>query len=160
MVSTLTSVHHIGVTVADLNRALGFWEPFLGVEARWRMVLDRPYLGQVTGYDGVRIDAAVIDLPGGGALELLAYLLDERGESHPETARPGNVHIGLATTRIEDDFARSVELGATPVSPTPVEITDGPNRGAKACYLRVPDGVTLELFQTPRAERDGQAVAP
>lgn len=147
MVRTLTAVHHIGATVADLDRALAFWQPFLGVEARWRTVLDRPYLGQVTGYADVRIDAAVIDLPGGGALELLDYAVAERGEPDPATARPGNVHVCLRTENIEEDFARAVELGATPVGEAPVEIAAGPNRGAKACYLRVPDGITVELFQ-------------
>ena len=70
---TANGVHHVGMSVADLDAALAFWERFLGVEARWRTVLDRPYLGRHLGYPGVRIDAAFVDLPGGIVLELLAY---------------------------------------------------------------------------------------
>ena len=28
----LAAIHHVGATVADLDRALAVWEPFLGVE--------------------------------------------------------------------------------------------------------------------------------
>ena len=70
------AVHHVGMSVADLDVALGFWQRFLGVEARWRTVLDRPYLGRHVGYPGVRIDAAFVDLPGGVVLELLDYDVD------------------------------------------------------------------------------------
>jgi hypothetical protein len=32
----------------------------------------------------------------------------------------------------------------------PVEIDHGPNVGARGAYLRIHDGVTLELFQPPK----------
>jgi hypothetical protein len=35
------------------------------------------------------------------------------------------------------------------LSPGPVPITAGINRGAQALYLRDPDGFTIELFQPP-----------
>jgi hypothetical protein len=28
-----------------------------------------------------------------------------------------------------------------------VDITEGMNKGGRACYLKDPDGITLELFQ-------------
>src|SRR5438045_1570746 len=73
-----TRVHHVGMSVEHLDDALAFWEPFLGTTARWRTTLDRPYLGRHVGYPGVRIEAAFVDLPGGGVLELLEYLVDGR----------------------------------------------------------------------------------
>ena len=76
---TATRVHHVGLTVASLDRALEFWEAFLGVERLWRMMLDRPYLGRHVGYPGVKIDAAFVPLPGGAILELLEYQLDGQG---------------------------------------------------------------------------------
>ncbi len=144
-------VHHIGITVRDVGRSLGFWRSFLGVEPRWRRVLDAPYLGLVTGYPGVEVDAAVIDLPGGQILEILNYLVDDKTPNPPETANPGNVHICVETEDIDASWERAVRSGAAPISPGPVEITHGPNKGVKACYLRDPDGITVELFQ-PAAE--------
>ena len=147
---TLESVHHIGVTVSDVDRALAFWEPFLGTAARWRRILDAPYLGRVTGYPEVRLDAAVVELPGGALLELLNYLVEDKRPNDPATAHPGNVHVCLLSEDIENDWSRAVALGAQPVSPGPVNITAGPNQGARGCYLRIHDGITLELFQTPK----------
>ncbi len=67
-VATASAVHHIGMSVASVDDALAFWESFLGIPARWRMTLDRPYLGNVVGIPGISIKAAFIDLPGGALL--------------------------------------------------------------------------------------------
>lgn len=151
MVSSPSSIHHVGATVADLDRALAFWEGFLGVEARWRRVLEAPYLGAVVGHPGVAIDAAVVDLPGGVLLELLDYRLADRGSPDPSTKRPGNVHLCMRSEDLEGDWRRAVACGAEPVSERPVDVTEGPNRGARAAYLRAHDGITLELFEPPPA---------
>ena len=150
----LRRVHHIGITVRDVGRSLEFWRSFLGIEPRWRQILDAPYLGRVTGYPGVEIDAAVIELPGGVILEILDYQVDGKAPNSPATANPGNVHICIETDDIDAMWERAVDSGATPVSPGPVEITAGPNTGVRACYLRDPDGITLELFN-PVARESG-----
>src|SRR5271168_820240 len=59
-----SAVHHIGVSVANLDDALAFWESWLGRRASWRTILDRPYLARHVGIAGVSIEAAFIDLPG------------------------------------------------------------------------------------------------
>jgi catechol 2,3-dioxygenase-like lactoylglutathione lyase family enzyme len=147
----VAGLHHVGASVADLGAALAFWEPFLGVQARFRGRLSRPYLGESVGYPGVEIDAGIVDLPGGGVLELLDYRLDDREQQGTgETKHPGNVHLCLAVTDVEAAWARAVQLGARPVRAAgPVEIDAGPNRGARVAYLRVHDGISLELFQVP-----------
>jgi catechol 2,3-dioxygenase-like lactoylglutathione lyase family enzyme len=144
---TSDRIHHVGMSVADLDVALAFWEPFLGVEARWRTVLDRPYLGRHVGYPGVEIEAAFVDLPGGGTLELLDYRVPK--ESLPDaTAKPGNSHLCLEVTDAASAWERAVACGARPlVEDGPVTVDGGPNEGARAAYLRIHDGITLELFQ-------------
>lgn len=145
----LDGIHHIGITVRDVDRSLAFWTSFLGVEASWRTLLDGDYLGGVTGYPGVNLDAAVVPLPGGGVLEILDYRRHAGQPNDDATANPGNVHICFGTSDIDVMRERAIAAGATPVSPGPTEVAIGPNAGAKACYLRDPDGITLELFQRP-----------
>lgn len=148
--ATATRVHHLGMSVASLDDALAFWEPLLGVEARWRTVLDRPYLGRHVGYPGVKIDAAFVDLPGGTVLELLAYRVDGTTQVPDATANPGNVHLCLEVEDAQATWERAVTLGARPIVPEgPIDVDGGPNRGARAAYLRIHDGITLELFQPP-----------
>jgi len=145
---TATRVHHIGISVASLDRALEFWEPFLGVERLWRMMLDRPYLGRHVGYPGVKIDAAFVPLPGGVILELLEYQVADKVQNPEATANPGNMHICLQVTNAQSAWERAVALGAKPVVPAgPIDIDGGPNKGGRAAYLRIHDGATLEMIQ-------------
>ena len=139
-----TGVHHIGMSVADLDAALAFWEPFLGV----------PYLGRHVGYPGIAIRAAFIDLPGGNTLELLDYQEPGKAQNAEATANPGNVHLCLAVGDADDVWRQAVACGARPiVAEGPVLIDAGPNEGAKAAYLRIHDGITLELFQPVQKEK-------
>jgi catechol 2,3-dioxygenase-like lactoylglutathione lyase family enzyme len=148
--SVASAVHHVGMSVADLDAALDFWQRFLGLEPRWRTVLDRPYLGRHLGYPGVQIDAALLDLPGGAVLELLAYRLSGSASNPEATANPGNVHLCLSVSDARAAWIRAVAAGARPVVPDgPVEVDAGPNQGARAAYLRIHDGISLELFQPP-----------
>ena len=152
-VSSLVSVQHIGMTIANLENALAFWEKFLGKPARWRTVLDRPYLSRVVGYPGVSIRAAFVDLPGGGVIELLDYhQVKDRVVNSDATANPGNVHLCLSVNDAGAAWAHAVSCGARPVSREgPVDIDGGPNQGARAAYFRIHDGITLELFQPAAA---------
>ena len=144
------AVHHIGMSVADLDAALAFWEAYLGAPARWRAVLDRPYLGRHVGYPGVSIEAAFLDLPGGLILELLEYRVAEKVANPEANANPGHVHLCLRVDDAASWWRRALGLGARPlVAEGPVEVDGGPNRGARAAYLRIHDGITLELFQPP-----------
>lgn len=153
-VATASAVHHVGVSVADLDQALAFWESFLGAPARWRTILDRPYLGSIVGIPGVSIKAAFVDLPGGVILELLDYQTAGKRTNPDATANPGNVHLCLAVEDASTAWRHAVACGARPVNPDgPVSIDGGPNIGARGAYLRIHDGVTLELFQRPRRDR-------
>jgi catechol 2,3-dioxygenase-like lactoylglutathione lyase family enzyme len=144
-------LHHIGMTVRDLDVALAFWEAFTGHGPRWTTVLDRPYLSRVVGYPNVSIKAAFFDLPGGIVIELLDYQVPNRTPNSDATANPGNVHVCVKVVDAVASWQRAVAAGARPISDAPVDIDGGPNKGAKAAYLRIHDGITLELFQ-PRPE--------
>jgi catechol 2,3-dioxygenase-like lactoylglutathione lyase family enzyme len=141
-------VHHVGASVSDLGASLRFWEAFLRAPARWRGTLERPYVGEHVGLAGIRIEAAFLELPGGALLELLDYQTPDRTPNPDATANPGNVHLCLRVADCGRAFAHAVACGARPVRPDgPVSIDAGPNAGARAAYLRVPDGITLELYQ-------------
>jgi catechol 2,3-dioxygenase-like lactoylglutathione lyase family enzyme len=148
--ASVTRPHHIGMSVASIDAALEFWESFLSTKARWRTVLDKPYLGRHVGYPGVAMDAAFVDLPGGTVLELLDYRVAGKSPNPEATANPGNVHLCLQVSDAGSAWTRAVACGARPIVPDgPIDVTDGPNRGARAAYLRIHDGITLEFFQPP-----------
>jgi catechol 2,3-dioxygenase-like lactoylglutathione lyase family enzyme len=143
-------VHHAGVTVADLDRSLGFYHDLLGLEVFVVAERTDQTIGAIVGYPGARIKLAFLGVPGDSArVELLEYL-EPRGESAGgETFRPGSGHVCFRVADIEALYQRIVEAGYAPRSSAPVTILEGPNTGARAFYVRDPDGYTVELFQPP-----------
>ena len=144
------AVHHVGVTVADMDRAVAFFERLLGTGSRDRRVLQRPQLGSMVGYPDIPIESCWVDLPGGVALELLRYLDRDEEPYDPGTAHPGNVHVCLRVDDMDAAHAHAVDCGARAVSARPIDVAAGPRAGARLAYLRDPDGVTIELVQEPR----------
>ncbi len=142
--TTATAVHHVGMSVASLDDALAFWERFLGAPALWRELLNRPYLARSF------LKGAFVALPGGVILELLDYEASDKRSNPESTANPGNIHLCLAVEDARLAWKHAVDCGATPVSlEGPIEVDGGPNVGARVAYLRIHDGITLELFQPP-----------
>jgi glyoxylase I family protein len=153
-ITTATAVHHVGMSVASLDDALAFWEQFLGSPALWRELLNRPYLAKIIGIPGVSIKGAFVELPGGVILELLDYEASDKRSNPESTANPGNIHLCLAVEDARLAWKHAVDCGATPVSfEGPIEVDGGPNAGARVAYLRIHDGITLELFQPPARTR-------
>ena len=148
--AAIEGVDHIGVTVADLDRSIAFWERMLGEPGRDRRLLEGPRLASLLGYSNARIDSYWFDLPGGVALELLQYLEPLEPGNDSSSARPGNVHICLQVADIDTALAHAVAAGATQASQEPIDITRGPRAGSRMVCVRDLDGVTIELF-APRA---------
>jgi catechol 2,3-dioxygenase-like lactoylglutathione lyase family enzyme len=146
----LCGVHHLGLTVGDIERSVRFYRDVLGLSLIRRRSADADYLARQTGYDGVRLEAASFQLaPGGGlVLELVQYLNHAGLETDPATNRAGNTHLCFAVDDIQRAYdslrARGVRFRTPPVA-----ITAGPNEGGFAVYLSDPDHYTIELFQPP-----------
>ena len=146
----LRGVHHAGVTVADLDRALTFYRDVLGLEVFVVAERTDATIGDITGYPGGAVKLAFCGVPGDTArIELLEYREPRGDAADGETFRPGTGHVCFRVDDIEGLFQRIVDAGFTPRSSEPVTITEGPNSGARAFYVRDPDGYTVELFQLP-----------
>jgi catechol 2,3-dioxygenase-like lactoylglutathione lyase family enzyme len=142
-------VHHIGISVGDMDRALGFWTRFLGTEPISRRVADAPFLGDLVGYPGAILEIAWVDLPGGASLELVRYEHPTEAAVPIGTAHPGSAHICIGVKDLDVGLQRALDAGATIASVAPIEIPVGPNQGARHVYLRDPDGISIELRQPP-----------
>jgi catechol 2,3-dioxygenase-like lactoylglutathione lyase family enzyme len=147
----MTALFHVGITVSDLERSVRFYTLGLGFEEVVRQTGDAPYLA-LTGYPGVEIAAAFVRLPGDGlVLELQEYRRVDAGPPRePGTAPVGSSHVSLRVGDLESALGRAERFGGRRVT-DPVAVDRGINNGARAVYLRDPDGYTIELFQPPSA---------
>ena len=140
-------VHHVGITVGNLDTSVAFWERLAGAP-RFIGLLDRPYVGRAVGMERMTIRAAMFDLADGAVLELLEYQSTANTANTESTASVGNVHVCLLVDDIDTAWDVALSAGARPVSiGGPVAVDAGPNQDCRAAHLRGTDGVTVELFQ-------------
>ncbi|MCC6626248.1 MAG: VOC family protein [Chloroflexi bacterium] len=146
----LVAVNHTGFTVADIERSIVFYRDVLGLTLLGRQEGQRPYLATITGFADVYLKTAwlAVALGAGHVLELLEYTSHPAPATPRETNRPGNGHLCFQVTDIQAVYERLAAHGVGFISP-PAPVTSGANAGAIGCYLRDPDGFTLELFQSP-----------
>lgn len=149
----LLDQHHLGLTVADIERSIVFYRDMLGMELVGRRpCVENDYVGQQTGFAGLKLSVASFRVRAGNAqsLEMVQYLSNTGEPADPSTNRAGNTHLCLL---VDDLRSAHTELSAKGVrfKSEPVEITAGPNQGGLVVYLLDPDGYTLELFQPANA---------
>jgi catechol 2,3-dioxygenase-like lactoylglutathione lyase family enzyme len=146
-VGAITGIFHGGVTVSDMDRALAFYRDGLGLEVEFDRILDGPYLPVVLDLDFSQIRAVYLRLPGGVFIELLEYQGIERLSAAARPCDPGAGHLCLFVDGIDEVVERLQAAGFRARSDGPVDITAGPNKGARSIYLLDPDGYPVELFQ-------------
>ena len=144
------ALDHVGYAVANLDRSIAFYGTLLGAPLLMRKTWDVPYVGEIVGYPDLVLEGAFFQLPNGVVLELLEYKTPRPGAVDMESYNAGNAHLCLVTEDMASDFARLRAAGYdTFRSEAPIDIPWGPYRGGRACYLRDPDGVSIELLEAP-----------
>jgi catechol 2,3-dioxygenase-like lactoylglutathione lyase family enzyme len=146
-------LHHVGLTVSDMERSIAFYRDVLGLTLVGRRPrVESDYLGQQTGYQGVVLSVASFkvrpDSP--QSLEVVQYLSQAGPPAETATNRAGNSHLCLTVDNLHACYQSLLARGVRFKS-APVAITAGPNTGGFVVYFFDPDGYTLELFQPPKA---------
>jgi catechol 2,3-dioxygenase-like lactoylglutathione lyase family enzyme len=141
---------HAGITVSDMDASIVFYRDLLGFQLETDVIVDDPYVFTVQGWAG---DSARVVFLRPADSETYIELLEYRGiERHSAAARPwdpGNGHVCLFVSNIEDAHRRLKEAGVYVRSQEVIVIPVGPRRGAKVMYCLDPDGYNVELFERP-----------
>jgi hypothetical protein len=138
------------MSVANLEEALGFWRRFLDVEPRWRTCSTAPTSGVTSAIRASGSLRRSSICPEGSYSSCSSTTSTARRGTPTALRIPGNVHLCLALADARALWGRAVEAGARPIVPAgPVDKDAGPNVGARAAYVRIHDGISLELFQPP-----------
>jgi catechol 2,3-dioxygenase-like lactoylglutathione lyase family enzyme len=144
----VTSVHHVGITVSDIERSLDFYEDLLGGERFGPYLRSGPRVDAVTGYPGVVVHQAFVKAKEGSTVvELLQY---ENGSSvvlDPDNGHVGAAHVAIAVTGLDATLARLRDQGVAALS-DPI-VASEPMAGHRCVYVLDPDRVRVELVEPP-----------
>lgn len=161
----LLSVWHTSWTVSDLDRSIAFYRDMLGFELLRTYSRVGKFIETVIGFEGAELKIAALRIPlapdvhSGHHLELIQYVSPKGVKLDLKTCNTGAAHLALATDSILETYEQLSRRGVTFVSP-PVLIETGANPGGYACYLRDPDGFTIELVQPAPVPASAAQSAP
>jgi catechol 2,3-dioxygenase-like lactoylglutathione lyase family enzyme len=147
----IIAADHTGITVANLERSLAFWQNVLGFELSHRAHQTGELASEITGVPGAEISLAVLKAPG-HKIELLEYLAPpERKRVEPRPCDVGFVHVALTVDDL-DAVLSTIAASGWKTAGQPQTLTVGPNAGKRVVYVRDPDGTTIEFMQLPPAK--------
>lgn len=95
---------HVGVTVADLDRASAFFVA-LGLEIEGRTFLEGEFLDTVTGIPDARTEMVVLRAPDGGAGVELATFIRPDHESGSPAAMATELGLRSVAFEVDDVYA-------------------------------------------------------
>ncbi len=146
------SVQHFGLTVSNLDEARHFFHDLLGLEATEVRETsgDRPET--ILGIPGVSLRLCLFKLPDGNSLEVIEYLNPRGTKLNLRTCNPGVPHIAFIVEDIQKMYDELSARGVKFVNPPywGGESVAGPGWGV--CFLRGPDGISIEFMQAPKGK--------
>jgi catechol 2,3-dioxygenase-like lactoylglutathione lyase family enzyme len=144
----MKGLHHVGITVKDLDASIRFYHDVLGLEfsnepSPW---FDGPELGPAVGVPGAALRQVSL-LLGDTTLELLEYKTPPSQTEGPLSSQSlGASHVAF---KVDDIEARKAELEAEGIRFfSDVNVVDeGVLAGWRWVYFADPDGYPLELVE-------------
>ena len=138
------TMRHVGLVVADLDKALKFWCGTMNFVISRQMEESGPHIDAMMGLKDVRVTTAKLADSNGNLLELLWFA------SHPDKnqweGKPystGFTHIALTVKDLDKAYKRLRNNGVNFFAP-PQKSPDGL---ASVTYAYGPEGVILELVE-------------
>lgn len=141
----ILGMHHLGLSVANLERSLKYYKQMFGLEPEFVAKGDGEDLSRAVGVPQAKLTFAFLRL-GNGTVELLEYDNDRQTRYGLRNSDVGAPHLCFDVADIDAAYTELLAKGADFYS-EPLRITDGPLAGCAFAYLRDPDGLTLEIFQ-------------
>ena len=135
---------HVGITVADLDRATAFFEA-LGLEVEGRASVEGEFIDTVCGIPGSSTTIVMLVLPGGGTkVELSSFA---RPQHVPGSAAAMANELGLRSVAFEvDDVAGALDRLAQDGYRLIGGV--GEYEGVwRMAYVRGPEGITVALAE-------------
>ncbi len=105
-------IHHVGITVADLDRSLRFYRDLLGMRV---IGVSVEAVGAIVGMPGASARIADLDAGGGQLLELIDYGTGSADAAPPGPDAVGSCHVSIQLEDLSGALARLASAGHGPM---------------------------------------------
>jgi catechol 2,3-dioxygenase-like lactoylglutathione lyase family enzyme len=144
---TVTDVHHVGITVSDVQRSADWYARMFGVTAGPVHHGEGAALSAALQVPGTVLSFAMVQI-GATRIEFLQYH-EPPGSAYDRTnGDVGSAHVCFQVDDLDAAYRTLQERGAVFNAP-PNRIDDGELAGSRWAYLRDPDGIQLEIWESP-----------
>jgi catechol 2,3-dioxygenase-like lactoylglutathione lyase family enzyme len=134
-------VHHVGLTVGDLDRSVAFYGEFFGLSTIGRNRIEGEAISEQTGLPGTVIETALL----AGENTIVEFLCYHSPEGLPDAPRPCDVgagHVCMVVDDVEAVLSRMRRAGV-PCHAQPCSLIGR----ERMVYVRDPDGIMIELLE-------------
>jgi len=143
-------VQHFGLTVSNLDEARHFFHDLLGLEATEVRETSGERPETILGIPKISLRLCLFKLPDGNNLEVIEYLNPRGTKLDLRTCNPGVPHIAFVVEDIQKMYDDLGARGVKFVNPPYWGGTSVAGPGGGVCFLRRPDGISIELMQPPK----------
>jgi catechol 2,3-dioxygenase-like lactoylglutathione lyase family enzyme len=133
------TAHHVGITVADLDRAVDFYAETFDLDVVAEFSVGGDAFAEAVAVEGASAEFAHLDADG-VRVELVAYDPDADPADEPELNRPGATHLGLSVDDVEAFYA---DLADDVETLSPPRTTES---GTTVLFVRDPEGNLIEVL--------------
>jgi len=143
----IKATEHFSFTVGKMEESLHFFCDLLGLKATPIMDVESEDVSNIIGMPGSHLRISLVQLPDGKSIELMEYVKPKGSKIDLSTRNPGVAHVAFLVDDIHETYDELSAAGVEFVNP-PVWAPGNDGKGRWAvCYLRGPDGITVELIE-------------
>ncbi|PHQ40262.1 bleomycin resistance protein [Halorubrum persicum] len=133
------TAHHVGITVADLDRAVEFYAETFDLDLLAEFAVGGDAFAEAVAVDGASAEFAHLDADG-AIVELVAYDPAAESDETPRLNRAGATHLGLSVDDVEEFYAALDDDVETLSPPRTTE------SGTTILFVRDPEGNLIEVL--------------
>jgi len=144
----ITGIQHFSFTVSNLEETIHFFRDILALQVALVTDASGPLNEKLLKMPGVVLKMCFINTPDNGTIEFIEYKAPKGKKIDLTTCNTGVAHIAFKVDNIQKMY-KDLSAKGVQFSSAPIRIDSGPVKGWNICYLKGPDGITLEFVEAP-----------
>ena len=140
----INKIRHTGIVVDDLDASLDFYKDLLGFKVEKIADEDEGFICEILGISSAGLKTVKLSIGEGGGKQLIELLCFNKKKYRIfDIVTIGPTHIALGVSNLVKLCEKMYKNGVRFIS----KPQNSPNKYAKVCFCRAPEGTYIELVQ-------------